>query len=54
LPPGRYILTELSDLAYEIRADEDIDMDRVAETLLVGQIVAYRRNGALVIEGQWP
>jgi len=54
LPPGRYMLTELSDLAYEIRADEGIDTGRVAATLLVGQVVAYRRNGALVIEGQWP
>ena len=49
---GRYMLTELSDLAYEIRAEEG--MDRVAETLLVSRVVAYRRTGALVIEGHWP
>jgi hypothetical protein len=53
LVPGRYVLTELSDLAYEIRADEG-DTERLAETLLVSQVVAYRRTGALIIEGQWP
>jgi hypothetical protein len=54
LAPGRYVLTELSDLAYEIRADEGTDTERLAETLLVSQVVAYRRTGALLIEGQWP
>lgn len=54
LAQGRYVLTELSDLAYEIRADEGTDTERLAETLLVSQVVAYRRTGALIIEGQWP
>jgi len=54
LAPGRYVLTELSDFAYEIRADEGTDTERLAETLLVSQVVAYRRTGALIIEGQWP
>jgi hypothetical protein len=54
LPAGRYMLTELSDLAYEIRADEGTDTDRLVETLMVSQVVAYRRTGALIIEGQWP
>ena len=54
LPAGRYVLTELSDLAYEIRADEGTDTDRLVETLMVSQVVAYRRNGALIVDGQWP
>lgn len=54
LPPGRYMLTELSDLAYEIRAEQDADAGRLAETLLVSQVAAFRRTGALVIEGGWP
>jgi len=54
LAPGWYVLTELSELAYEIRADEATDTERLAETLLVSQVVAYRRTGALIIEGQWP
>jgi hypothetical protein len=54
LPLGRYVLTELSDLAYEIRAEEGTGTDRLVETLLVSQVVAYRRTGALIIDGQWP
>jgi len=54
LPPGRYMLTELSDLAYEIRAEENADVGRLAETLLVSQVAAIRRTGALMIEGRWP
>jgi hypothetical protein len=54
LPPGRYTLTELTDLAYEIQAEEGADAGRLAETLLVSQVAAFRRTGALVIEGRWP